>query len=72
MKSLKLGNTYNNTTNNNNQKYTINMYLNDKCKYYIMDLEKNESDGKGAKLKDDPLQTGHDLKGYHDDRVIHQ
>tara|TARA_Y100000816_G_C26104416_1_gene586326 strand:+ start:1273 stop:2280 length:1008 start_codon:yes stop_codon:yes gene_type:complete len=32
MKSLKLGNTYNNTTNNNNQKYTINMYLNDKCK----------------------------------------
>ena len=30
MKNLKLGNTY--TTNNNNQKYTINMYLNDKCK----------------------------------------
>jgi hypothetical protein len=31
MKSLKMGNIYN-TTNNNNQKYTINMYLNDKCK----------------------------------------
>lgn len=31
MKSFKTGNIYN-TTNNNNQKYTINMYLNDKCK----------------------------------------
>ena len=29
MKNMKMGNI---TTNNNNQKYTINMYLNDKCK----------------------------------------
>jgi len=35
----------------------IRLYFNSKCRYAINDMEKNESDDKGAKDKDDPEQT---------------